>query len=57
MLAAASLYLGFVAPAQALSPVVGRGVDVLERLALVAMVPLTCWICGLYGVVRGLNLT
>jgi type VII secretion integral membrane protein EccD len=57
MLAAASLYLGFVAPAQALSPVAGRGVDVLERLALVAMVPLTCWICGLYGVVRGLNLT
>jgi type VII secretion integral membrane protein EccD len=57
MLAAVSLYLGFVAPARALSPVIGRGIDLLERLALVATVPLTCWICGLYGVVRGLNLT
>jgi type VII secretion integral membrane protein EccD len=57
MLATASLYLGFVAATHTPSPVVGRGIDLLERLALVAMVPLTCWICGLYGVVRGLNLT
>jgi type VII secretion integral membrane protein EccD len=56
MLAAAAIYLGFVAPAIALSPVVRRGVEVVECLALVATVPLTCWICGLYGTVRGLNL-
>ena len=55
MLAAAAIYLGFVAPAMSLSPVVRRSVELLERLALVAMVPLTCWICGLYGTVRGLN--
>ena len=57
MLAAAAIYLGFVAPAMSLSPVVRRSVELLECLALVAMVPLTCWICGLYGTVRGLNPT
>ncbi len=57
MLGAAAIYLGFVAPAISLSPVVHRGVEVLEYLALVATVPLTCWICGVYGTVRGLNLT
>jgi type VII secretion integral membrane protein EccD len=53
-LAAAAVYLGFVAPAMPLSPVLRRSVELLECLALVAMVPLTCWICGLYGAVRGL---
>jgi ESX secretion system protein EccD len=55
MLAAAAMYLGFVAPAMSLSPVVRRGVELLECMALVAMVPLTCWICGLYGTIRGLH--
>ena len=41
----------------ALSPWYGEASRLLEWLALVAMVPLTCWICGLYGAVRGLNLT
>jgi type VII secretion integral membrane protein EccD len=57
MLAAAAIYLGFVAPTMSLSPVVRRSVELLECLALVAMVPLTCWICGLYGTVRGFNPT
>jgi type VII secretion integral membrane protein EccD len=57
MLAAAAMYLGFVAPAMSLSPVIRRSVELLECVALVAMVPLTCWICGLYGTVRGLNAT
>jgi type VII secretion integral membrane protein EccD len=57
MLAAAAVYLGFVAPAMPLSPVARRSVELLEGLALVAMAPLTCWISGLYGAVRGLNLT
>jgi type VII secretion integral membrane protein EccD len=56
MLAAAAIFVGFVAPAIPLSPVVRHGVEVLECLALAATVPLTCWICGLYGAVRGLNL-
>jgi type VII secretion integral membrane protein EccD len=55
-LAAAAMYLGFVAPAISLSPLVRRSIEVLEYLALVATVPLTCWICGVYSVVRGLNL-
>lgn len=54
-LAAAAIYLACVAPAISLSPVVRRSVELLECLALIAMVPLTCWICGLYGTVRGLN--
>jgi type VII secretion integral membrane protein EccD len=57
ILAAAAIYLGFVATAISFSPVVRRSVELLECLALVAMVPLTCWICGLYGTVRGLNPT
>ena len=57
MLAAAALYLGFVAPAMPTSPLIRRGVEVVECLALIALVPLTCWICGLYGTVRGLNPT
>lgn len=52
-LVAAALYLGFIAPVISLSPVIRRGVEVLECLALVAMVPLACWVCGLYGAVRG----
>jgi type VII secretion integral membrane protein EccD len=56
MLAAAAMYLGFVAPAISLSPVVCRSIELLEFMALVAMVPLTCWICGAYGAVRGLHL-
>jgi type VII secretion integral membrane protein EccD len=55
-LAAAAIHLGFVAPAISVSPVIRRGVEVLECLALVAMVPVTCWVCGIYSAVRGLNL-
>jgi len=55
ILVAAAIYLGFGAPAMSLSPVVHRGVELLEGSTLAAMVPLTCWICGLYGAVRGLN--
>ena len=54
-LAATAIYLGFAAPAVPLSPVVRRGVESLEHAALVAMVPLTCWVCGLYGAARGLT--
>ena len=56
-LAAAAMCLGFVAPGASPSPVLRRVVDALEGLVLVAMVPATCWVCGLYGAVRGLNLT
>lgn len=55
-LAAAAVYLGFIAPALTPPLLLRRAVDALEWLALAAMVPLTCWICGLYGAARGLNL-
>ena len=53
-LAAAAMYLGFAAKAS--SPVVRRSIELLEWLALAVLVPLTCWICGLYDVARGLSL-
>ncbi|HZU46045.1 MAG TPA: type VII secretion integral membrane protein EccD, partial [Mycobacterium sp.] len=55
-LAAAPLCLGFITPAVTLSPVARRGIDLLEYLALAAIVPLAGWVCGLYGAVRGLSL-
>jgi type VII secretion integral membrane protein EccD len=54
--AGAAIYLGFVAPGISLSPLARRGVDLLECMALIALIPLTCWICGLYGAIRGLSL-
>lgn len=54
-LAAAATYVGFAATAS--SPVVLRCVEALEWLAWAALVPLACWIGGVYGAVRGMNLT
>lgn len=51
---ALAAFLGFVVPALTLSPLMRRSIDVLEVVALVAMVPLTCWVCGFYDAVRGL---
>ena len=56
MLAAAALCLGFITRTVTFSPVGRRSLDVLEYLALAAIVPLACWICGAYDVARGMNL-
>lgn len=40
-----------------LSPLVRRAVELLEYLALAAVMPLACWVVGLYGLVRGVSLT
>ena len=56
MLAAAALCLGFITRARTLSPVARRSVELLEYLALAVIVPLACWICGLYSTARGLKL-
>jgi type VII secretion integral membrane protein EccD len=40
-----------------LSPVLRRAIEVLEYLALAAVMPLACWVVGLYGLVRGSSLT
>jgi type VII secretion integral membrane protein EccD len=56
-LATIALGLGLIAPTTTISPVGRRGIELLEYLALVAVVPLAGWICGLYGAARGLNLS
>ncbi|VBA48037.1 type VII secretion integral membrane protein EccD [Mycobacterium pseudokansasii] len=55
-LAAAALYLGFAAPGMSLSPVAKRGVEALELAAWVALAPLACWTCGVFGAIRTLDL-
>lgn len=39
------------------SPLVRRASELLEYLALAAVMPLACWVVGLYGLVRGVSLT
>lgn len=54
LLVAGAFYLGFVAPGRSLSPIARKSVELLECVVLIAMVPLTCWLWGLYGAARGL---
>lgn len=55
LLAAGALCLGFAVPDLSLPPPLCRGLGLLEWLALLAMAPLACWICGVYGAVRGIH--
>jgi ESX secretion system protein EccD len=56
MLAAGALCLGFITQMTAFSPFGRRSVELLEYLALAVVVPLACWICGIYGAARGMSL-
>ena len=56
MLAATAMCVGFVIPSLSFSPVAHRSRELVESSVVVALIPLTCWICGLYGAVRGLVL-
>jgi type VII secretion integral membrane protein EccD len=38
------------------SPVVSRTVEVVEYLAIAAVVPIACWVGGIYGLAREVNL-
>jgi type VII secretion integral membrane protein EccD len=49
ILVAAAACSGFVVAAVSASPVARRCMELLECLALVVMVPLTCWVCDVYG--------
>jgi type VII secretion integral membrane protein EccD len=51
----AAALCGLRAPVPALPPTVCRAVEWAEYLALAAVVPLACWICGLFGAARVLN--
>jgi type VII secretion integral membrane protein EccD len=55
MAAAVALWFGFSGVKA--SPVARRAVEILEYLALAAVVPLACWVCGLFTAVLGLHLT
>lgn len=54
-LALVAMCLGFVAPGNALSlpPIVRRGFECLECLALASLVPLAAWNCGVFSAIRG----
>jgi type VII secretion integral membrane protein EccD len=56
MLAVAALCLGFITQTTTFSPIGRRGIDLLEYLGLAMIVPLACWICGIYSAARGMNL-
>jgi ESX secretion system protein EccD len=57
MLATVAMGLGVIAPGMTISPIGRRSIELVEYLALAAIVPLACWICGFYSAARGLNLT
>jgi type VII secretion integral membrane protein EccD len=52
-----ALYAGFVGRPATVSPVGRRSLELLERFAFMTVVPLTFWLCGLLGAVRGVNLS
>jgi type VII secretion integral membrane protein EccD len=54
---ASTLCLTLADVGERLSPFVRRGIEVVDYLALAAVVPLACWAGGLFGFVRGLSLT
>ncbi len=56
MLAAVALCLSFVGQTMRFSPIGRRSIELLEYFALALIVPLACWICGLYSAARGMNL-
>ncbi|GFG63139.1 ESX-4 secretion system protein eccD4 [Mycobacterium kubicae] len=56
LLTAAAIYTGFLGPDMPLSPLARRGIDALECLALIAAVPVTCWVSGIFDGVRALHL-
>ncbi|MEB3034491.1 EsaB/YukD family protein [[Mycobacterium] nativiensis] len=53
-LAGTAVVAGFATPS--VPPPARRGAEVLESLTLGALVPLACWVGGVYGVARGLGL-
>jgi hypothetical protein len=38
------------------NPLARRAIDVLEYASLAAVLPLACWVGGLYGLLRGLSM-
>jgi type VII secretion integral membrane protein EccD len=52
-----ALYVGFVGVAAMGSPFGRRALELVEYLAFATVIPLTFWLCGLFGAVRSVNLS
>lgn len=52
--AAGAMTLGVVAPAREFSPVQRRAVELVDYAAIAAVIPLVCWVSGLFTALRGL---
>lgn len=48
------LTLGVLAPGREFSPVQRRAVELVDYAAIAAVLPLTCWVAGLFTAMRGL---
>jgi type VII secretion integral membrane protein EccD len=56
-LAFLALYAGFAVSTATVSPVGRRSLELLELFAFAIVVPLACWLCGLFGAARSVNLS
>jgi type VII secretion integral membrane protein EccD len=52
-----ALYVGFVGVAATGAWFGRRSLELVEHLAFATVVPLTFWLCGLFGAARGVNLS
>jgi type VII secretion integral membrane protein EccD len=52
-----ALYAGFAGSPATVSPVGRRSLELVEYFAFAIVVPLTFWLCGLFGAMRSVNLS
>lgn len=52
--AVAAVGFGSFVPRRVYSPVLRRAAELVEYTAIAAIIPLVCWVCGLYSAMRGL---
>jgi type VII secretion integral membrane protein EccD len=54
LFAAGGLVLGIIAPRQTFSPVMRRVAELIDLALITSIIPLVCWVTGLYSLMRGL---
>nr|WP_271214137.1 type VII secretion integral membrane protein EccD [Rhodococcus wratislaviensis] len=54
LFAVGGLVLGILAPRQTFSPVMRRVAELIDLAVIASIVPLVCWVTGLYSLMRGL---
>ncbi len=57
VLGAGALFLTGTDVGSRLSPFARRGIEVVDYVAIAAVVPLACWVGGVFDFVRGVSLT